>query len=114
MSFRPDGWQLAPAWDAIAGDYETKDGWIKLHTNAPHHRAAALAVLGVGADRESVAGAVRRWSGEELEFAVVERGGCAAVMRSLSEWAAHPQAASVAREPLVIWEESDAGPTPRC
>jgi crotonobetainyl-CoA:carnitine CoA-transferase CaiB-like acyl-CoA transferase len=113
MSLRPEGWQLAPAWDAIAGDYETKDGWIKLHTNAPHHRAAALAVLGVRADRESVAGAVRRWSGEALEAAVVERGGCAAVMRSLSEWAAHPQGASVAREPLIIWEESDAGPTPR-
>jgi hypothetical protein len=78
MSLRPDGWQLAPAWDAIAGEYETKDGWIKLHTNAPHHRAAALAVLGVGADREAVAEAGRRWSGEALEAAVVERGGCAA------------------------------------
>jgi hypothetical protein len=109
MSLRPEGWQLAPDWDAIACEYETKDGWIKLHTNAPHHRAAALAVLGVGADREAVAGAVSRWSGEALESAVVERGGCAAAMRSLSEWAAHPQGASVAREPLVIWEDAGEG-----
>jgi crotonobetainyl-CoA:carnitine CoA-transferase CaiB-like acyl-CoA transferase len=106
MSFKPHGWQLAPAWDAIAGDYETKDGWIKLHTNAPHHRTAALTVLGVDAERDAVAGAVRRWSGEALESAVVERGGCAAAMRSLSEWVAHPQGASVAREPLVLWEEA--------
>jgi len=44
-SIRPVGWTLAPAWDAIAGDYRTRDGWVRLHTNAPHHRAAALAVL---------------------------------------------------------------------
>lgn len=32
---RPLGWALPPAWDAIAGDYATADGWIRLHTNAP-------------------------------------------------------------------------------
>jgi hypothetical protein len=44
-SIRPIGWDLPPVWDAVAGDYRTADGWIRLHTNAPHHRAAALAVL---------------------------------------------------------------------
>ena len=44
MTLRPDGWQMPGAWDAIAGDYQTADGWIRLHTNAPHHRAAAMAV----------------------------------------------------------------------
>ena len=39
-SLRPIGWQVPPLWDAIAGDYATRDGWIRLHTNAPHHRAA--------------------------------------------------------------------------
>ena len=43
---RPLGWALPPAWDAIAGDYATADGWIRLHTNAPQHRTAALAALG--------------------------------------------------------------------
>ena len=32
---------LASPWDAVAGDYRTADGWIRLHTNAPHHREAA-------------------------------------------------------------------------
>lgn len=37
-SFKPIGWVTPDAWDAIAGDYATADGWIRLHTNAPHHR----------------------------------------------------------------------------
>lgn len=40
-SLRPDGWTTPPLWDPIAGDYACTDGWIRLHTNAPHHRAAA-------------------------------------------------------------------------
>ena len=48
-SFRPIGWEVPSPWDALAGDYATADGWIRLHTNAPHHRAAALRVLEVPA-----------------------------------------------------------------
>ena len=40
-SLRPQGWALPAQWDAVAGDYQTADGWIRLHTNAPHHRDAA-------------------------------------------------------------------------
>ncbi|MEC4595314.1 acyl-CoA transferase, partial [Nitrospirillum amazonense] len=54
-ALRPQGWDLPPAWDAVAGDYRAADGWIRLHTNAPHHRAAALSVLGVLAERAAVA-----------------------------------------------------------
>src|SRR5450830_899575 len=45
ISLRPQGWQAPALWDAVAGDYQAADGWIRLHTNAPHHRAAALTVL---------------------------------------------------------------------
>ncbi|WP_293449547.1 hypothetical protein [Planktotalea sp.] len=44
MTLRPDGWDASGLWDAIAGDYQCRDGWIRLHTNAPHHRDAALLV----------------------------------------------------------------------
>ena len=104
---RPVGWSPPPPWDAIAGDYLASDGWIRLHTNAPAHRAAALRVLGVEAVRESVARAVAAWQAEALETAVVDEGGCAAVMRSPAEWAKHPQGAAVAREPLVDGEKTD-------
>jgi hypothetical protein len=88
-------------WDPIAGDYRALDGWIRLHTNAPHHRAAALRVLGVEGDREWVAAAVTTWLASELEDAVVAEGGCAAVLRTPAEWAAHPQGVAVAGEPLI-------------
>jgi hypothetical protein len=100
-TLRPVGWTAPPLWDAVAGDYLASDGWIRLHTNAPHHRDAALAVLGVAADRDAVAQAVARWRADDLEAAVVERNGCAAAMRSLDAWAAHPQGRSVAAEPLL-------------
>src|SRR2546427_321155 len=103
-SLHPLGWEMPALWDAVAGDYRTADGWIRLHTNAPHHRAAALAVLGAPANREAVATAARRWAAHELESAVVAQGGCAAAMRGLAAWAAHPQGQAVQQEPLLAWQ----------
>jgi len=110
LSIRPEGWELESPWDALAGDYRTEDGWIKLHTNAPHHRAAALAVLGVPGDRDAVAAAVATWSADDLETAVVDAGGAAAALRSLAEWDAHPQGIAVAGEPLVHHRVTDPLP----
>lgn len=90
-----------PVWDPVAGDYRTADGWIRLHTNAPRHRAACLAVLGVPADREAVAAAVVDRSTLELETAVVGAGGAAAELRSAASWTTHPQGRAVATEPVV-------------
>jgi hypothetical protein len=106
-SLYPIGWQLPPLWDAIAGDYETADGWIRLHTNAPHHRAAALRVLGVSADKTAVAAAVRVWPAERLETAVVDAGGCAAAMLAQSDWRVHAQGRAVGTEPLVHFQQTD-------
>lgn len=106
-SVTPKGWKLPPAWDAIAGDYQTADGWIRLHTNARHHRDAALAVLGVVAERALVEDAVKRWSADALEAAVVKAGGCAARMRSKAEWLLHPQGQAVMGEPLIWHEQTE-------
>lgn len=114
-SLRPDGWDLPAQWDAVAGDYATKDGWIRLHTNAPHHRKAALATLGVQdtskTERADVAKAVATWNAAELENAVVSAGGCAGELRSSAAWAAHPQGKAVAQEPL-LHHETFSGPSP--
>ncbi|WP_262694298.1 CoA transferase [Kordiimonas aquimaris] len=109
MSIQPIGWQLPPVWDAVAGDYETQDGWIKLHTNLPHHRRAALSVLGVEADRKKVASAVKNWRANDLETAIVKAGGVAAQMRSRTEWQEHPQGLAVAAEPLIHWVNKRTG-----
>ena len=112
FSLRPIDWRLPTAWDPIAGDYRARDGWIRLHTNAPHHRAAALRVLGVQADKESVARAVAKWSKSDLEAAVVDAGGCAAEMRSIDEWNRHAQGRAVAAEPLVSMAVSEEAGRP--
>lgn len=116
----PQGWEMASGWEALAGDYPARDGWIKLHTNAPHHRAAALAVLEAAPSRDAVASAVRTRTAAELEAAIVAAGGCAVEMRSEADWAAHPQGRAVAAEPLVhrmagaiggaTWEPDPARP----
>src|SRR5207245_2849433 len=80
----------------IAGDYRSATGWIRLHTNAPHHRAAALQVLGVEADRDAVTRAVAGRRAQDLEDAVVAAGGCAAAMRTPEEWARSEPGAAVA------------------
>lgn len=103
-SIQPIGWEMSGPWDAIAGDYRASDGWLKLHTNAPHHRAAALSVLGCEPTRERVGLAVRERDGEELEASVVAAGGCAAYLRTVDEWRSHPQGRAVGDEPLVIWD----------
>lgn len=108
-SLHPAGWERPPLWDAVAGDYPTADGWIRLHTNAPHHRAAALAALGCAGEREAVARTVSGWAGLALEEAVVAQGGCAAMMRSMAEWQAHPQGQSVGREPLIAFAGRPGG-----
>lgn len=107
-SISPIGWKLPSAWDTIAGDYATSDGWIRLHTNAPHHKAAALKVLQCTEDRSAVARVVAKWSAQALESAVVEQKGCAAAMRTSEEWKKHPQGKAVAADPLIAWSPASA------
>lgn len=104
MTLRPDGWQLPNPWNDIAGDYQTKDGWIKLHTNAPHHRAAALSVLNCTPSKPAVSEAVADWSAAALEQAIVASSGCAAALHSRAEWRDHPQGQAVGRELLIAWD----------
>lgn len=105
QSFYPRGWEVPSPWDAIAGDYRCADGWIRLHTNAAHHKRVALGVLGLDskASRAEVAESVVRWNGQALEDAVVAASGCAAVMRSPQEWLAHPQGQALQTEELIQW-----------
>ena len=101
---QPVGWTLPAGRDPITGDYETADGWIRLHTNYPHHRDAVTRVLGVPADKQRVAAAVKSWNATELESAVVDAGGCAAALRTMDAWRAHPQGGALAAEPICHWD----------
>lgn len=117
MTLRPVGWQLPAPWDPVSGDYRCSDGWIRLHTNDPVHRAAALSVVGVAdepvrAQRSAVEPAVLPWLGAKLEAAVVAAGGCAAQLRSPDEWRNHHQGMAVAHDQLVSRVFTDVSATP--
>ncbi|MEL6325158.1 MAG: CoA transferase, partial [Pseudomonadota bacterium] len=104
MTLQGKGWSPPSPFDAVSGDYQTKDGWIRLHTIAPHHRAAALSVLDTSPDRDAVANAVATWSAQDLEAAVVAAGGASAELRTLADWDDHPQGQAVDGEPLIAFD----------
>lgn len=109
-SLRPQGWEAPPAWDSLSGDYQTKDGWIRLHANAPHHSNAALKVLGCLPERLCVSQAVLTWEGDVLEETISLAGGCAAAMRSVEQWLDHPQGKALASEPLMFAATTQTAP----
>src|SRR5437764_3451419 len=88
--------------NTVMGVYPAKNGrWSYLHCNFPNHRAAALSVLGVPEDRDAVRKAVAQWDALELEEAIIAAKGAGGMVRTMEEWAQHPQAAAIASLPLM-------------
>src|SRR5215510_12804778 len=86
----------------VVGIYPARNGrWSYLHGNFPHHRAATLKVLGVPEDPEAVAKAVSQWDAQELEEAIIAAGSAGGMVRTMEEWAKHPQGIAVAGLPLM-------------
>src|SRR5262245_44977700 len=108
------GSSVSSAHNSIMGVYPTRDGrWSYLHCNFPNHRAAALAVLGVAEDPDAVARAVATWNAAELEEAIIAADGAGGMARTQAEWREHPQAAAIARLPLLeIIRIGDSDPEP--
>ena len=97
-----DGAGVSTERNTVMGVYPTKDGrWSYLHCNFPNHRAAALSVLGVAEDRDAVAKAVAKWNAQDLEDAIIEAKGAGGMVRTMEEWAKHPQAVAIANLPLM-------------
>jgi hypothetical protein len=102
--FTPVGWTLPEIWDRIAGNYQARDGWIRLHTNYASHRAAVTGLLKAD-DRDSVLTAVSQWKAADLEAAVVAAGGCAAAMHGRDSWLASAPGAASAAAPALAFTE---------
>src|SRR4051812_12324622 len=110
---RVDGKPPPPAWDAIAGVYKTRDGFVRLHTNFPHHRDAVCKVLNCKPERDAVQAALMQWDGEAFETAAYAGGGVVAFMRSHDQWSATPHAKALAGLPLIsITKIGEAAPKP--
>ena len=109
-----DGERVARERPSVMGVYPAKNGrWSYLHCNFPNHRDAALGVLGVEEDRDAVRRAVAQWDALELEEAIIAAKGAGGMVRSMAEWAQHPQSAAIASLPLLeIDRIGDSPPEP--
>ncbi len=109
-----NGQPAAGERNAVMGVYPAKDGrWSYLHCNFPNHREAALQVLGVEEDKGAVRQAVSQWDARELEEAIIAARGAGGMVRTMQEWAQHPQSAAVNSLPLLeIDRIGDAPPQP--
>jgi len=111
---RLDGAPVSTERNPVMGVYPARHGrWSYLHCNFPNHRAAALRVLGVPEDHEAVRQAVAQWDALALEEAIIAANGAGGMVRTMDEWAQHPQAAAIASLPLLeIVQIGDSPPQP--
>ena len=120
IEFHSEHWMLVDGkpppdhWDRIAGTYRCGDGgYVRLHTNFPHHRDGVLKLLGCAYDKAAVAAALAQWSSFDFEDAAAAAGLCVTAMRDFATWDVQPQARAVQSEPLVaITRIGDAPPEP--
>lgn len=108
-TLRPTGWKPPAHAEVGSADYLAKDGWLRLHTNAAHHREAAVRVLKCAASSEGMASAVTDWARDALVERVIAQGGCAATMLSPEQWQQHLQGQAVLKEPLIHWATGNQG-----
>jgi crotonobetainyl-CoA:carnitine CoA-transferase CaiB-like acyl-CoA transferase len=109
-----NGGAPASIGDPLFGAYRSGDGrLVRLHTNFPHHRDNVLKLLGCAPTRAAIEAALQKWEATAFETEAYRHGCVVAAMRSLDEWAAHPQAAAIAADPVVQVERiGDAPPRP--
>lgn len=74
----------------LSGFRRTRDGWIRLHANYPHHEQRLLRALGVQAagpgSLKRVDAALQDMAALEAEAVIQAHGGIAAAVRSRDEW----------------------------
>ncbi|PCH35094.1 CoA-transferase family III [Wolfiporia cocos MD-104 SS10] len=96
-------------FEELAGVYKTKDGYVRLHTNFPHHRQGILDILQCAPTCEAIADALSQWSAVELETTASARKMVATALRSFAEWDAHPHGQALAgTPPLQLIKIADA------
>lgn len=101
---RLDGRPAAGGFAPLSRFWPTADGWVRVHANYPHHRAALLRALEVDDDERAVRAvpaALLHLASLDVEERVVAQGGVAAAVRTPHEWAASPMGAALAGAPLV-------------
>jgi len=108
---RVDSKPAPDLWDAIAGNYQTRDNrWVRLHTNFPIHRDGMLAILKCDHTRDAVQKALLSWDARDIESEANARGLLATMMRSREEWRTHEQGRILGQMPLFTIEKTGDAP----
>ena len=109
--FTLDGVQPA-SWAPLSGIYACKTGWLRIHANFDHHRDGVLRLLGLPVDgsitNEVLAHALSAVDAIDFEEQATTAGLVVAAVRTPVQWAAHPQSAAVAAQPLVSITQLDS------
>jgi crotonobetainyl-CoA:carnitine CoA-transferase CaiB-like acyl-CoA transferase len=98
----------------ITQPWPTRDGrWFLPHFGLPNLKAKVLKVLGCDPNPSAVAKAVSGWNALDLEAAIDEARACGAMVRTNTEWLAHPHGQALLKKPVVeIIKLSDSDPQP--
>ncbi|SDR35041.1 CoA transferase [Pseudovibrio sp. Tun.PSC04-5.I4] len=111
-SCEPIDWTPQEPWDPLSSIFKGRDGWIRLHTNAPHHKAVATSLLGNTVTQEDAAAEIANRSVVQLETDFIAAGGAAARLITWNDWQAHPQGRVISQSPLVEWSQAKPARAP--
>jgi crotonobetainyl-CoA:carnitine CoA-transferase CaiB-like acyl-CoA transferase len=108
----------AALWDEFSGVFRTKSGrFVRLHCNAPHHRAAALKLIFGGSDssvsKEQLQQRLLEWDAFELERRARDCGAVVAACRTTEEWEKTDTARQIATAPLIEFVAASTPPIAR-
>ncbi|MFE4198531.1 CoA transferase [Paenarthrobacter sp. NPDC056912] len=84
----------------LSGFRRTKNGWIRLHANYPHHAGRLLEALSVRTP-EDVDAALLAMSSEDAEEVITAKNGAAAAVRTRDEWLGTPMHETAGSGPWI-------------
>ena len=109
--------EVSRTFSPVTDVFRTSDGrMVHLHGGLPHLAEGTTDLLGCRAETGDLARAVSTWTADDLEDALADAGLCGAIVRSASEWAAHPHGRLLVERPAIRLTRIDSdgpdGPGP--
>ncbi|MFI6833631.1 CoA transferase [Kribbella sp. NPDC050241] len=92
--------ETSESWAPMSGFRPTRDGWVRLHANYPHHASRLLAALEVDTAAQAEPALLER-SAVEIEEKVMAAGGVATAVRTPGEWAASAMGVAARSHPWI-------------
>lgn len=96
-------------WSSLSGFHATKDGWIRMHANYPHHASAILRAFGTE-DRGELTTRLRWQTTRQAVGRIRAQGGVATPVNSPEEWALDPHDVVTRDQPWVSVSETGDRP----